>query len=255
MIIVISPAKKLDESPAPKGTAHTRPDYLPQSQDLIDILQDYSSVELSRLMKLSDNLAELNRERYADWHPDYDEEEAKQALLMMKGDVYRGIDAETLSKTDLKYAQNHLRILSGLYGLLRPMDLILPYRLEMGTRLPSSKGKNLYEFWDDAITNGINKVLTKQKTPTLVNLASIEYFKSVKTEKIDGPIIDVNFKEKKNGAYKIIGVHAKYARGLMTRFVIQNQIDEPNGMKDFSQENYTYNENLSGDYEMVFTRG
>ena len=254
MLIVISPAKKLDYETPAKIKKSTMPDFLDDSQELIDVLRNYSAMDLAELMHLSMNLAELNFDRYFQWHADYDASESKQCLLAFKGDVYAGMDAESFSAKDLDFAQSHLRILSGLYGLLRPLDLMMPYRLEMGTRLENARGKNLYEFWGDTITDAINKQLKAQKDDVLINLASNEYFKSVKPKKVDGRIITPQFKEFKNGQYKMIGIYAKRARGLMSRYILLNRLSDPDEIKSFDAEGYAFNAELSKGDNWVFTR-
>lgn len=254
MLIVISPAKKLDYDTPSKTKTATTPYYMEHSMELIQRLRKFCSLDIAELMKLSLKLAELNFDRYEAFEPECTRDNAKQALLAFKGDVYQGMDAETFSAADFKFAQQHLRILSGLYGLLRPLDLMQPYRLEMGTRLDTERGKNLYEFWGDIITDGLNKQLNKIKSGTLVNLASNEYFKSVKPKNIAGEIIAPQFKEYKNGDYKMIGIYAKRARGLMARYIIQNQISKPEALKDFNEEGYTFNKKLSAGNSPVFTR-
>jgi hypothetical protein len=254
MLIVISPAKKLDyDTPAKTKTA-TTPDYMEHSMALIHRLREFSALDIAELMKLSMKLAELNFDRYEAFEPECTKDNAKQAILAFKGDVYQGLDAESFSAADFKFAQQHLRVLSGLYGLLRPLDLMQPYRLEMGTKLATDRGKNLYEFWGDIITDGLNKQLGKIKSGTLVNLASNEYFKSVKTKNIAGEIITPHFKEYKNGDYKMIGIYAKRARGLMARYIIQNQLTKPEALKEFSEEGYSFNKKLSAGNSLVFTR-
>jgi len=254
MLIVISPAKKLDyDTPAKVSTA-TTPDYMKDSAQLINRLRHYSAHDLAELMKLSMNLAELNFDRYEAWKPKATKTNAKQAILAFKGDVYQGLDAESLSAADLKFAQNHLRVLSGLYGQLRPLDLMQPYRLEMGTKLETDRGKNLYEFWGSTITEGLNKQLKKIKSDVLINLASNEYFKSVKPKEIIGEIITPAFKEYKNGDYKMIGIYAKRARGLMARYIIQNRLQDPEDIKGFNDEGYKFNKKLSKGNNWVFTR-
>jgi cytoplasmic iron level regulating protein YaaA (DUF328/UPF0246 family) len=221
---------------------------------LIQRLREFCSLDIAELMKLSIKLAELNFDRYEAFEPECTKDNAKQAILAFKGDVYQGLDAESFSAADFKFAQQHLRILSGLYGLLRPLDLMQPYRLEMGTKLVTDRGKNLYEFWGDIITDGLNKQLGKIKSGTLVNLASNEYFKSVKPKNIAGEIVTPQFKEYKNGEYKMIGIYAKRARGLMARYIIQNQLTRPEALKDFSEEGYSFNKKLSAGNSLVFTR-
>jgi len=205
-------------------------------------------------MKLSLKLAELNFDRYETWKPKCTEKNAKQSILAFQGDVYQGLDAASLSAAELKFAQQHLRILSGLYGILRPLDLMQPYRLEMGTKLKTTRGNNLYDFWGSTITEGLNKQLKKLKTDTLINLASNEYFKSVKPKELDAEIITPAFKEFKNGDYKMIGIYAKRARGLMSRYIIQNKLTNPEDLKDFHEEGYKFNSKLSKGNNWVFTR-
>ena len=213
MLAVISPAKRLDFT-APWQTARqTLPDFADESQQLIEVLRDKSPADIAKLMNLSSSLADLNYQRYASWQPEFTRKNAKPAALAFRGDVYLGLDADTLSNHDLAWAQKHLRILSGLHGLLRPLDLIQPYRLEMGTALKTPQGRDLYEFWGDKITQALNCALQTQKQPVLVNLASNEYFGSVDADAIDGRIITPTFKDLKNGRYKFLSFYAKRARG------------------------------------------
>jgi len=255
LLIVVSPAKKLDYDTPATTSKSSVPSFLEQSQVLIDRLRQYSALDLAELMKLSMNLAELNFERYAQWQQDVSEESGKQCVLAFKGDVYQGLDAESFSEDDLDYAQQHLRILSGLYGLLRPLDLMRPYRLEMGTRLPTERGKNLYEFWGSRITDAINAQLQAQGDDVLINLASNEYFKAVKPKELAGRIITPQFKEKKNGQYKMIGIFAKKARGLLSRYILLNRLNDPEQIKGFDLEDYAFNPDLSNGDNWVFTRG
>ncbi|MCW8828693.1 MAG: peroxide stress protein YaaA, partial [Gammaproteobacteria bacterium] len=213
-----------------------------------------SALDIAELMAVSMKIAELNFERFEQWRTPFTPENAKQAALAFKGDVYTGLDAESFSAADFKFAQSHLRILSGLYGLLRPLDLMQPYRLEMGRKVDTGRGKNLYEFWGDKITEGLNRQMKNIKSPYLINLASSEYFKSVKPKRLDGEIITPEFKDWKNGQYKMMGVYAKKARGQLSRFVIQNRLTEPEAMKDFDVDGYVFNEELSSDSKWVFTR-
>ena len=254
MLIVISPAKKLDYETPSKTKVFTTPDYMGDSKQLINRLRDFSSMDLAELMKLSMNLAELNFDRYEAWKPKCTEKNAKQAVLAFQGDVYQGMDASSFTAADFKFAQQHLHILSGLYGLLRPLDLMQPYRLEMGTKLKTERGKNLYEFWGSTITDGLNKQLKNIKTDTLINLASNEYFKSVKPKELDAEIITPAFKEFKNGDYKMIGIYAKRARGLMSRYIIKNKLTNPEDIKDFDEEGYRFSSKLSKGNNWVFTR-
>lgn len=254
MLIVISPAKTLDYETTPKTKVFTIPNYLDRSQQLINRLRNFSSLDISDLMKVSAKIADLNFDRYESWKKPFTEKNSKQAVLAFKGDVYTGLDAQTFTAPDFKFAQNHLRVLSGLYGLLRPLDLMQPYRLEMGTKLKTDSGKNLYEFWGTDITEGLNKQLKKLKSDILINLASNEYFKSVKPKELNAEIITPAFKEFKNGEYKMIGIYAKKARGLLSRYIIQNKLSDPEDLKSFNEEGYRFNKTLSKDNNWVFTR-
>ncbi len=254
MLIVISPAKKLDYETPSKTSVFTTPNYMKDSKQLIQCLRNFSALDLAELMKLSMKLAELNFDRYEAWKPKCTAKNAKQAVLAFQGDVYQGLDASSFTATDFKFAQQHLHILSGLYGILRPLDLMQPYRLEMGTRLETDRGKNLYEFWGSTITQGLNQQLKKLKSSTLINLASNEYFKSVKTKELDADIITPAFKEFKNGDYKMIGIYAKRARGLMSRYIIKNKLKDPQALKDFDEEGYRFSSKLSKANNWVFTR-
>ena len=205
-------------------------------------------------MNVSAKIADLNFDRYESWKKPFTQKNAKQAVLAFKGDVYTGLNAESFNTADFKFAQSHLRVLSGLYGLLRPLDLMQPYRLEMGTRLKTDQGKNLYEFWGTDITQGLNKQLKKIKSDTLINLASNEYFKSVKPQELNAEIITPAFKEFKNGDYKMIGIYAKKARGLLSRYIIQNKLSDPEDIKLFNEDGYKFNKKLSKGSNWVFTR-
>jgi len=254
MLIVVSPAKTLDYETPSKTKIFTLPDYLDDSQELINRLRHFSALDISELMKVSTKIAELNFERYEAWTKRFTEKNAKQAVLAFKGDVYTGLDAESFNSTDFKFAQKHFRILSGLYGLLRPLDLMKAYRLEMGTKLKTDRGNNLYEFWGSTITDGLNAQLKKTKSKYLINLASNEYFKSVKPKELQAEIITPEFKEFKNGDYKMIGIFAKKARGMLSRYIIQNRLSDPKGIKSFHEDGYSLNKKLSTDKKMVFTR-
>ncbi len=255
MLTVLSPAKKLDPDTSGRSFNATRPALLAESRKLNKILREYSSLDLMELMHISSAIAELNAERNHFWKTPFTEKNAKPAIMTFKGDVYRSLDAETLDKKELEFGQQHLRILSGLYGILRPMDLIQAYRLEMGTRLRNPRGENLYDFWGDTITEQLNKELAKHQSETLVNLASNEYFKVISPGGLNADIITPNFRERRNGAFKIIGVLAKKARGLMGRFIIKNRIDTPQDLKQFDLEGYRFNESLSTDSIWAFIRG
>ena len=254
MLIVISPAKTLDYETKPKTKIFTTPDYLEHSKRLINRLRKFSSLDISELMNVSAKIADLNFDRYESWKTPFTPSNAKQALLAFKGDVYTGLDAESFKSDDFKFAQKHLRILSGLYGLLRPLDLMQAYRLEMGTKLKTDKGQNLYEFWDLDITEGLNKQLKKIKSEYLINLASNEYFKSVKVKNLNAEVITPAFKDFKNGEYKMLGVYAKKARGMLSRYIIQNKLTDPEELKSFAEDGYRFNKQLSKGTTWVFTR-
>ncbi len=254
MLAVVSPAKTLDYDSEVQTSEFTRPRHLKQSQLLINRLRDFSALDLTELQHVSSKIAELNFERNHQWKTPFNLKNARQALFAFKGDVYTGLDAYTMNEENIQFAQDHLLILSGLYGVLRPLDLMQPYRLEMGTKLETSAGKNLYEFWDMQITDAINKQLKYSKSDTLINLASNEYFKSVKTRNINGQIITPAFKDYKNGQYKMIGFFAKKARGLMARYLIDHQLTDPDSLKDFDTEGYQFNTKLSDEKNWVFTR-
>jgi cytoplasmic iron level regulating protein YaaA (DUF328/UPF0246 family) len=255
MLIVISPAKTLDYDTPPQTERFTKPRFLDHSQRLINILRNYSALDLAELMHLSAKLAQLNFDRYHDWSPHFTPKNAKQAVLAMKGDVYTGLEAESFDQDDFDFAQQHLRILSGLYGVLRPLDLMQPYRLEMGTRLANEAGRDLYAFWGDTITEALKRDLAAQGDDLLVNLASNEYFKSVKPKRLGGRILTPQFKERKGDGYRMLGVYAKKARGLMSRFIIRNRLTQADQIKAFDSEGYRFNPSLSGETQWVFTRG
>lgn len=254
MLIIISPAKTLDYEAPPVTRSHSKPAMLKQSQQLVDILRGYASPELGELMQLSAKLAQLNFERYQAWATPFTLRNAKQAVLAMKGDVYTGLDASSLTAEDLDFAQRHLRILSGLYGLLKPLDLMQPYRLEMGTKLPNPQGSDLYGFWGDRITRALDKALKAQGDDILINLASNEYYKSIKPKLLQGRIITPQFKQKKSGGYRMIGVFAKRARGLMSRYIIQHRLRDPEAIKQFKTDGYRFSKQQSKDDRWVFLR-
>ena len=254
MLMVISPAKTLDYA-GREYARFTMPAVLDKSEQLVGQLSSYAPVELSGLMKISDKLATLNHQRFQDFKTPFTPQNAKQALLVFKGDVYRGMDVENYSEDELEFAQQHLRILSGLYGVLRPLDLMQPYRLEMGTKLETEAGKNLYEFWGDRLSKLINSELENDADPCLVNLASNEYFKSIDRKALKARVLNIDFKENKGGKYKVIAIHAKRARGLMVDYVVRNRIESPEGMKAFDMEGYEYSETLSAPGNWVFCRG
>ncbi len=254
MLTVLSPAKTLDfDTPAVTNTS-TQPALLEDSEVLVDELRTLSPAKISALMSVSDKLGVLNRNRFKNWHTPFTRDNAKQAVLAFKGDVYRGLDAESFSADEFKFAQKHVRILSGLYGVLRPLDLMQPYRLEMGTRFANERGKDLYAFWGDRITAALNKQLKALKTNTLVNLASVEYFKSVNEDALKADIIAPVFLDEKNGTFKIISFHAKKARGLMTGWIVRNQIDDPKKLKKFDVAGYRYSADMSEPGKPTFLR-
>lgn len=254
MLAIISPAKTLDFETPWKLKNSSQPEFLQDSQLLIDQLRKLPAPRIGELMSISEKLSVLNADRFLNWHLPFTPENAKPAILAFRGDVYTGLDADSFSTKDFNFAQKHLRILSGLYGLLRPLDLIQAYRLEMGTGFINSRGKNLYEFWGDKITEQLNSELSGQKKPTIINLASNEYWSVVKPEKLQAEIITPIFKDSKNGQYKIISFFAKKARGLMSAFIIKNQIKNSNDLKAFDLEGYAFNKKMSVDNEWVFTR-
>ncbi len=254
MLTVISPAKTLDYETAVKIKKHTQPLFADRSAELIDILAEYSPKRLSKLMGVSDKLAELNVNRYAQWTPKATKENARQCLLAFKGDVYVGMNAQSFKESDFAFAQDHLRILSGLYGVLRPLDLMQPYRLEMGTKLKNEHGNDLYDFWGSTITQDLNKQLKKNKDDVLLNLASNEYFKSVQIGLLDANVIAPVFKDKKNGKYKIISFFAKKARGAMSGWVIRKKITDPKKLEKFTELGYRYSPDESTQKNPVFLR-
>ena len=254
MLLVISPAKTLDYQSKVKIKTHTIPDYLDDSQMLIERARRYSVLDIAELMQVSIKIAELNFERFQSWGTPFTARNARQAVLAFKGDVYTGLNAGSFTSADFKFAQAHLRILSGLYGLLRPLDLMQPYRMEMGRRIDTERGSNLYQFWRDRITGGLNRQLQRLKTGWLINLASQEYYKSIDISSLDAEIITPEFRDWKSGQYKMIGVYAKKARGQLSRFAIQNRLTAPEQMKAFAVDGYQFNSELSSDNTWVFTR-
>lgn len=255
MLIVISPAKTLDFESINENLPMTNPRFLEYSNIIMNSLKELDSYSIGKLMKISDKLSSLNKDRFTTWEDTL--ENSKQCLLAFQGDVYRGIDVGSFTDEELFYANDHLRILSGLYGVLRPFDGINPYRLEMGSKLQVGENKNLYEFWKDTLKKSLYEELIKHDESALINLASKEYFKSVEAieKESDIKVITPIFKEFRNGEYKIISLKAKRARGLMTRYIIQNKINNPEELKKFNEEDYEYNEALSSEKEWVFTRG
>lgn len=254
MLLVLSPAKNLDYQTPQNGYFHSQPEMLDDAQELIDVCRQLTPAQVGNLMKISDKLADLNVGRYQNWQQPFTLDNAKQAVLAFNGDVYGGLQATDFDQDDLQFAQQHLRILSGLYGLLKPMDLMQPYRLEMGTKLTTPRGKDLYQFWGDSLTDKLNTLLAGQAEQVLLNLASNEYFKAVKASKIQGQVISPVFKDYKNGQYKIISFYAKKARGLMARFVIKSRITQVEQLQAFNSEGYAYQAELSSPQQPVFTR-
>ena len=254
MLMVISPAKTLDYETPPATSRFTLPQYLDHSQALIEQLRELSPAQISQLMHVSDKIGGLNAARFGSWTPAFTPDNAKQALLAFKGDVYTGMHAEDFSQADFDYAQQHLRLLSGLYGLLRPLDLMQPYRLEMGTKLANARGKDLYAFWGTRISEWLNQALAEQGDDVLLNLASNEYFSAVKKSALNARIINTEFKDLKNGQHKIISFYAKKARGMMSRFVIKERIDNPEHLKQFDEQGYRFSAEQSKPDLLVFLR-
>ena len=254
MLAILSPAKTLDYQTPLTTNKSTQPDFNTESKELIATLRKFLPAEIGSLMKISDNLAELNHRRYAEWQSQASEDNARPALFAFKGDVYLGLDAQTLGARDINFAQKHLRVLSGLHGLLRPLDLIQPYRLEMGTRLATRHGSNLYQFWGNKVTDNINNALAQQTSKVLLNLASNEYYQVIQAERIEGRILNINFKELRDGKYRFVSFAAKRARGLMARYMIDNRITRPSQLRQFDVDRYAFNEALSRDDEWIFTR-
>ena len=255
MLIVISPAKSLNFETPSETSVYTIPEMLDSAEKLVGKLKKLSPKQISKLMGISAELGELNFKRYQSWSLPFTTENAKQALLAFNGDVYQGLDAATLAEEKLVLAQSRLRILSGLYGVLKPLDIIQPYRLEMGTKLKYYKSKDLYEFWNPAITKKINEAVADSGNKVLVNLASNEYFKSINKKKLKAEIVTPDFKDMKNGSYMMISFFAKKARGLMTRFILENNITEVSDLLAFDSEGYNFNSQLSKPGNPVFTRG
>ena len=254
MFFVLSPAKNLNEKDPSPVSSFTLPDLLPEAEILMQELRQLAPQQIAELMHVSDKIALLNAERNTAWHTPFTPENAKQAVFMFNGDVYEGIAADTLKSEQINYLQQHVRLLSGLYGVLRPLDLMQPYRLEMGTAFANTRGKNLYEFWGDKITDLLNQTLEQADSDVLINLASQEYFKSVNTKKLNARLITPIFKDEKNGKYKIISFYAKRARGLMVRYAAEHGITEPEMLKNFDYEGYSFNEAASNEAEWVFMR-
>ncbi len=254
MLTILSPAKTLDFETPPGTRKVTQPQFLARAAELVEDARGLNPDEIRALMGVSANIAELNHRRFMDWGLPFSLKNAKQSLLAFKGDVYVGLQAESLSAAQRQFAQQHLRILSGLYGLLRPLDLMQPYRLEMGLPFANRGGKNLYEFWGDSITAALNTQLHKSGTKVLVNLASNEYFRVVQSHALDADVITPVFKDLKGDKYKVISFFAKRARGQMARFIIDHELNEPDAMKKFKTDGYRFNKAQSSAREWVFIR-
>jgi len=255
MLIIISPAKTMDSNPVKLNTPASQPDFLPDSLEIVNVLKKYSPKRISTLMKINPKLSQLNFERYQEWELPFNEHNAKPAIYSFKGDVYNGIKIEEYTDSDLEHAQESLRILSGLYGVLRPLDLIQPYRLEMGTKLKVKRKKDLYNFWGKKLMNNLQEDLKSSNQNVLINLASAEYFKAVHLNKLTSRIITPVFREYNNGTYKFMSVFGKRARGLMVRYILKNRINNPEEIKLFDAEGYFYNDQQSKGDDWVFTRG
>ena len=254
MLTVLSPAKTLDYETPPRTRKATQPQFLQLAAELVEDARRMSPEDIQSLMGVSENIAALNHARFMNWHPDFTPDNAKQAVLAFKGDVYTGLEAESLDAKALTFAQKHLRILSGLYGLLRPLDLMQPYRLEMGLKFANRGGSNLYEFWGEQITEAVADALKKSGSPVLVNLASNEYFKSIKPARLDAQVVTPVFKDLKNGQYKMISFFAKKARGVTARYIVEQQLNEPEAIKSFTGAGYYYSAKDSSDKQWVFLR-
>ncbi len=254
MITLLSPSKKLNFNEQNIVHSHTECDFIESAEILANEAKNLTEDDLKELMHISDNLAQLNRERFDRWSLPFSPSNAKQAILAFDGGVYSGLKAQEFKEKDFNFAQDHLRILSGLYGILKPLDLIQPYRLEMGVSFKNKRGKNLYEFWKEDLTKNLNHTLKKHSNPTIVNCASIEYFSAIDLAQFDGKILSVVFKEYRNDELKFISFNAKKARGLMTQYIMKNEIDTNNDIKDFNYENYSFDSKLSDESTFVFTR-
>ncbi|MBL6958614.1 MAG: peroxide stress protein YaaA [Rhodospirillales bacterium] len=254
MLALISPAKKLDFTESPPAVGASQPGFLKDSETLVKTARKLSRRQLQQLMGLSDKLADLNYERFKAFSTPFTADNAKQAVLAFSGDTYVGLDAASLDKKDLDFAQDHLRILSGLYGLLKPLDLIQPYRLEMGRRLNNPKGGDLYDFWGSSLTEAVNAAAAATKNPAVINLASNEYIKAVRPKDLEAPFITPVFKEVREDVAKVIGLFAKKARGMMARHIIKNRLSDPQALKAFTDGGYAYQPDLSDDAQWVFTR-
>jgi len=254
MLAILSPAKSLDFESKLTTKKHTEPQFTSDSTELMNTLRKYDPAQLGSLMHISDKLAELNYRRNVEWVADFGKDVARPAAMAFKGDVYIGLQAGTLSERDLTWAQKHVRILSGLHGLLRPLDAIRPYRLEMGTSLCTQRGRNLYEFWGSKVTDALNEAIAQQKQKILVNLASNEYFGVIDPQAIDARIINIHFREWKNGKFKFLSFFAKKARGSMARYMIDHRVSTLKALREFNYDGYVYNAAMSDADDWVFTR-
>ena len=254
MITLLSPSKKLNFEPQNMVDNYTQCEFIKSAEILANKAKDLTESDLKELMDISDKLAQLTRERFDRWSLPFNSSNAKQAILAFDGGVYSGLRANTFSDKDFGFAQVHLRILSGLYGILKPLDLIQPYRLEMGVSFQNPKGKNLYDFWKQSITDNLNNTLKKHPSPVIINCASVEYFSAIDLSKLKGSILSIVFKEYRNGELKFISFNAKKARGLMTQYIVKNKIDDHTNIKDFNYEDYKFDSKLSEDSKFVFTR-
>ncbi len=255
MLIILSPSKTIDTTSKVSSTLYSQPCFLKESSEIVSAIKKLNTSKLSKLMSVSPKLSQLNYDRYQLWNKSHTLSNSKQAIHSFKGEVYTGLNASSFSDDVLSYSQEHLIILSGLYGALRPLDLIQPYRLEISTKLSTPDSKDLYTFWQDKITNELNNILNSTNNSTLINLASNEYFKAIDLNNLNADIITPIFKDQKNGSYKIISIYAKKARGLMTRFILNNKIENIDDLKHFDNEGYFYNDLLSNSSQFVFTRG
>ncbi|MFB6257690.1 MAG: peroxide stress protein YaaA [Flavobacteriales bacterium] len=255
MIAILSPAKRMENKGEGGGSELSLPLFQSEAEKLIDVLRSYDVDGIKELMNVSDRIAELNHQRFAEWHPNPGPQEGRMALLAFQGDVYQGLSATSLDQGSLGRAQESLRILSGLYGVLRPKDLIMPYRLEMSTKLPNERAKDLYGFWEDRLTEQLKKELEEHDPRILIDLASQEYSKTIDKKGLDARIITPKFQEKKDGTYKTVPMKAKRARGLMGRFIVEEGIRNPEDLKGFDLEGYRYQEDLSEGDQWVFTKG
>ncbi len=254
MLAVISPAKSLDLEPVQRSVEHTQPELLAEAKKLISVMKTHSESDIAKLMKISDKLAALNHERYQQFKTPFTEKNAKQAIFAFRGDVYQPLELDAWKKPELTYAQKHVRILSGLYGVLRPLDLMQAYRLEMGTKLKTERGKSLYHFWGSMITDSLNDALGQQRGRQLVNLASNEYFDSVRTADLEADIVTPVFKDLKKGKYVIVSFYAKKARGMMVNYMVRNRLKKPEELQGFDVAGYAFNAELSNESTYTFTR-